>query len=263
MPPVGFGLVFHRLATDAAITSHLTHVHRQAAETGIPAAAAAVRVRQMPPFRPYAGIGNGVSFVRAEGEVIIGETARVALDLGILGGGAIIVTATNEGDAGVHPLNELLHDRHVERSGAEPMRGLLGRYFSVGAPVIFGRNDYRLGLFNGLLGRVTRTLPDECALEIVFDGEAEPRRLSEEQLVDLDLAYAVTCHKCQGSSAPRVVVPVYPSRVLDPSWIYTALTRGERQVVFVGDPKVFKEALALPFSAENRQVGFHWTEQAA
>ncbi|AMB44056.1 AAA family ATPase [Methylobacterium sp. AMS5] len=263
LPPVGFGLVFHRLVADDGITSHLTHVHRQAAETGIPVAAAQVRSRCMPIFERYAGVQDGVSFVAVEGAAFPGTVERVALELGILEGGSIIVTATNDGEAGVKSLNEMLHDRHAERTGNEPMRGVLGRFFSAGAPVIFGRNDYRLGLFNGMLGRVTRTFPDDRALEVIFEGESDCRRLTEEHLVDLDLAYAVTCHKCQGSSAPRVVVPIYQSRVLDPSWLYTALTRGERQVVFVGESKVFRDSLALPFAAERRQVGLRWAELVA
>ena len=263
LPPVGFGLVFHRLVTDDAVTSRLTHVHRQAAATGIPAAAAAVRGRRMPEFVKYAGVGDGVSFVEADKDALADEVRRVAVEVGILEGRAIIVTATNDGDAGVHALNEALHEHHFESTGAFPMRGLLGRFFSVGSPVIFGRNDYRLGLFNGLLGRVVRTFPDDMALSVHFEDEAEPRILATEHLVDLDLAYAVTCHKCQGSSAPRVVVPVYPSRVVDPSWLYTAVTRGERQVVIVGDPKHLSDALEKQLSADLRRVGLRWSGEAA
>lgn len=217
----------------------------------------------MPEFVKYAGVGEGVSFIEADGDALAGEVRRVAVELGIQEGGAIIVTATNDGDAGVNALNGSLHEHHIESTGAFPMRGLLGRFFSVGSPVIFGRNDYRLGLFNGLLGKVVRTFPDDMVVAVQFDGEAEPRHLAAEHLVDLDLAYAVTCHKCQGSSAPRVVVPVYPSRVVDPSWLYTAMTRGERQVVFVGDPQHFADALAKKFSADLRRVGLRWYEEAA
>lgn len=263
LPPVGFGLVFHRLVTDDAVTSRLSHVHRQAAATGIPAAAAAVRERRTPEFVEYAGVGDGVSFVEVDGDALDAEVRRVAVELGILEGGAIVVTATNDGAAGVHALNESLHERHVESMGAFPMRALLGRFFSVGSPVIFGRNDYRLGLFNGMLGRVVRTFPDDMAVSVHFEEEAEPRLLAAEHLVDLDLAYAVTCHKCQGSSAPRVVVPVYPSRVVDPSWLYTAMTRGERQVVFVGDPEHFADVLTKKFSADLRRVGLQWSGEAA
>jgi exodeoxyribonuclease V alpha subunit len=258
LPPVGFGLVFHCLVADDALTSRLTHVHRQAAATGIPVAGAAIRGRSLPSMRRFDGARDGVFFVETGKSPLDTFVLDVAIELGILEGGALVVTATNEGEAGVHSLNETFHDRHVESSGREPMRGPLGRYFTAGVPVIFGRNDYRLGLFNGQLGRVVRTFEGERSLDVLFDGESEPRRLSGEHLIDLDLAYAVTCHKCQGSSAPRVIVPVYKSWVLDPSWLYTAVTRAERQVVMIGTQKVLDDTLALPFAAERRNVGLRW-----
>ena len=76
--------------------------------------------------------------------------------------------------------------------------------------------------------------------------------------MDLTLAHAITCHKLQGSQAARVVVPIYESRVLDPSWVYTAITRAERQVILVGDLTVLRLALRRSRTAENRRVGFAW-----
>ena len=76
--------------------------------------------------------------------------------------------------------------------------------------------------------------------------------------MDLTLAHAITCHKLQGSQAARVVVPIYESRVLDPSWVYTAITRAERQVILVGDLAVLHLALRRPWISENRRVGFAW-----
>ncbi|MGH9437877.1 MAG: ATP-binding domain-containing protein [Terriglobia bacterium] len=42
------------------------------------------------------------------------------------------------------------------------------------------------------------------------------------------LAHAITCQQLQGSQAARVVVPLYESRMLDPTWVYTSITRAER-----------------------------------
>jgi exodeoxyribonuclease V alpha subunit len=124
--------------------------------------------------------------------------------------------------------------------------------------VIFGRNDYRAGLFNGQFGKVVAFNHDEFWMDVLFDGEAEPKRLFEDELVELDLAYAVTCHKCQGSSATRVVVPIYGSRLLDRSWLYTAITRAERQVVLIGDLFILREAVRKPPAHMNRITGFRW-----
>jgi exodeoxyribonuclease V alpha subunit len=99
---------------------------------------------------------------------------------------------------------------------------------------------------------------DKHAVEVLFDGDAEPKMLTDEHLVDLNLAYAVTCHKCQGSSAKRIVVPIYGSRLLDRSWLYTAITRAEQQVVLVGDREAFSTAVAKPPAAELRKTGLKW-----
>jgi exodeoxyribonuclease V alpha subunit len=258
LPPVGFGLVFHRLVEDARIAVRLNHVHRHAEETGIPSVAAAIRRRAAPELPRYEGPRDGVSFVAAGTDPLDAMVERIAIDVGILSGGAVIVTATNDGASGVRALNARLHARFVETNDSTAMKGVLGRSFAVGEPVIFGRNDYRLGLFNGLMGRVVAIHPYEASLVVEFEGEGSAHRLGFENLVDLDLAYAVTCHKCQGSSAPRVVVPLYRTRVLDPSWLYTAVTRAERQVVLVGDLSVLRGALGRPFAAETRVVGFRW-----
>ena len=258
LPPVGFGLIFHRLVGDPSITVQLRFVHRQAERTGIPVAAAAIRRREAPPFDDYRGRREGVTFVEAPGEALDERVEEIAVDLGIFDGEALIVTATNDGIAGIGALNARLHDQYVARSGETPMRGALGRSFATGERVIFGRNDYRLGLFNGLMGRITSVNPDEEEVEVSFEGEGDPHRLGPEQLLDLDLAYAVTCHKCQGSSARRIVVPVYESRILDPSWLYTAVTRAESQVVLVGDIEILRSALSRRFAAESRRVGFRW-----
>jgi exodeoxyribonuclease V alpha subunit len=258
LPPIGFGLVFHELVKDPSITRQLTQVHRQAAATGIPTAAAAVRSGGIPAFSEFLGPTSGISFVDADpadiAPALDGAIARLGEPWDVL-----VVTATIAGAAGVDGINERFHRRQVA-AGHDELRSFFGRRFSVGEPVIFGRNDYRAGLFNGLLGRVTAIDIAEHTVEVLFDGNAEPKTLGDEHLVDLDLAYAVTCHKAQGSSARRVVVPIYASRLLDRSWLYTAITRAEEQVVLVGDREIFRTSVAKPPAAELRTTGLQWPQ---
>lgn len=256
LPPIGVGLVFHKLVEDASITSRLTQIHRQAAATGIPAAASAIRTGGLPDFSPFRGAAPGISFVDAASENLATSLDDAVARLGDPAD-VLVVTATIGGPAGVEAINERQHTRHVA-SGCDELGGFFGRRFSVGEPVIFGRNDYRAGLFNGLLGRVAALDFDSRAVTVLFDGDTEPKKLGDEHLVDLDLAYAVTCHKCQGSSAKRVVVPIYGTRLLDRSWLYTAVTRAEEQVVLVGDRNVFVTAVAKPPAATFRKTGLQW-----
>ncbi|MBR0841745.1 AAA family ATPase [Bradyrhizobium liaoningense] len=253
LPPVKFGLAYHRFVADPAVAVTLRQVHRQAAETGIPAAAQAVREGRMPALPDYAGKADGISMLTVGGAGLAEAVDRICLDFGDDG---LVVTSTLGGMAGVRAINER---RHAAAAGASAVtKGFYGLAFAVGEPVIYGKNDYALGLFNGLLGRVVAVAADERAVNVHFDGDPEPKRLAGEQLLDLDHAYAVTAHKCQGSSAPRVIVPVFASRLLDRSWVYTAITRAERQVVLVGDPDVLADAVARPPSAELRRSGLRW-----
>ncbi|MCP3476293.1 AAA family ATPase [Bradyrhizobium sp. CCGUVB1N3] len=256
LPPIGFGKVFHELVEDAGVTLRLTQVHRQAAASGIPAAAAAVRCGGIPLFSEFAGPAAGISFVDADHAGIAAALDGVIDRLGDAGE-VLVVTATIAGAAGVDSVNGRFHGRFASAGRAE-FAGFFGRRFSVGEPTIFLRNDYRAGLFNGLFGRVVAIDPEERVVDVLFDGDLEPKRLDDEHLVDLDLAYAVTCHKCQGSSAKRVVIPVYDNRLLDRSWLYTAITRAEEQVVLVGDRRAFSAAVAKPPTADVRTTGLQW-----
>lgn len=67
--------------------------------------------------------------------------------------------------------------------------------------------------------------------------------MDEVLLDDLELAYAITVHKTQGSPWPRVGVPAVEGRSIDRTLVYTAMTRAQRQVVFVGDEAAAREAV--------------------
>jgi exodeoxyribonuclease V alpha subunit len=257
LPPVGFGLVFHRLVVDPAITARLNTIHRQSAGTGIPAAAASLRRSEMPEMRPFDGPRDGVHWVEASDPARIADAvASVAARLG-LDGETMIVTPVNEGPAGTRAMNRRLHDARCQALNLPEMEGELGEVFSPGDPVLHRRNSYRNGLYNGSLGRVASIDPEGRRLVALFDEEEH--EFDEMSLIDLGLGYALTCHRAQGSQAPRVVVALPPSRVLDPSWIYTAVTRAERQVVIVCAEATLREALQGDWAAERRMVGFRWS----
>jgi exodeoxyribonuclease V alpha subunit len=117
------------------------------------------------------------------------------------------------------------------------------------------RNDAELGLLNQSLGT-----DDE--LVIAWDGEGS-RTIDYSCLADLNLAYAITTHKAQGSQFPGVVIPVYRSRMLDRTLLYTAVTRAQLQVVLVGDHRAYEEAITNPPNPSRRQtsIGIHLANQ--
>ena len=92
------------------------------------------------------------------------------------------------------------------------------------------------GVFNGDMGIVREINVYAETLEVEFD---EGRRVeySFKQLEELELAYAITIHKSQGSEYPAVVIPVYPGprMLMTRNLIYTAVTRARACVCLVGD----------------------------
>jgi exodeoxyribonuclease V alpha subunit len=257
LPPVGFGLLFHRFVHDASITASLTTIHRQADGSGIPTAAAVIRRRDMPDLPAYAGAGDGISMVVAVGrEAIADATVQIHADMGGRAGDVLIITPINNGPCGVTGLNRRLHDGHVRATGLQELRGPLGDVIAAGEPLLHCRNNYKRGLFNGSRGAVRRIDRAERQVVATFDGEEHV--FASDDLVDLVLGYALTCHRAQGSEADYVIVALPPSRLLDPSWLYTAVTRARKLVVIVGQSETIRDALMRSYADERRAVGLVW-----
>lgn len=115
--------------------------------------------------------------------------------------------------------------------------------FSEGDRVIQTRNNYDKNIFNGDMGQVTKVLPDAGTLAVDFDGRVVD--LERMELIDLDLAYAVSVHKSQGSEFPVVVMPILKQHfmLLQRNLLYTGITRGRRKVFVVGDPAAWAMAV--------------------
>jgi exodeoxyribonuclease V alpha subunit len=258
LPPVGFGLIFHRLVHDDAVTATLTTVHRQSSASSIPAIAGALRLRQMPDLPSLVDLtAPGVTIAVASGREAIADRV-VALRTSFAADADImVVTPVNDGPCGVAGLNRRLHDEYLRTRDLQQLRGPLGDLFSPGEPVLHTVNNYQRGLFNGSLGTIQRINRAERSLTAVFDDEEHV--FAADDLVDLTLGYALTCHRAQGSEADHVVVALPESRLLDPSWIYTAVTRARRSVVVVGQVDTIRAALGRPFADEHRLVGLRWT----
>jgi exodeoxyribonuclease V alpha subunit len=133
---------------------------------------------------------------------------------------------------------------------------LEGWGFTEGDPIIYLANDYQKELWNGSLGKIESILRSNGARPLLCSLDGARREIQEEDFYRLDLAYASTVHKAQGSQFKKVIVPVNRSRLLDRTLIYTALTRGIEQVVFIGDRGAFDAAITAPPHSQERQVRF-------
>jgi len=138
--------------------------------------------------------------------------------------------------------------------------------FNMGDPVLCTRNMWDRGLQNGSLGTIVDIeeaphLPTgdgdteaDHALAWVLWDDGVRRSVVEAMLDDLELGYAITVHKAQGSQWPRVIVVLTGHRMLDRTLIYTAITRAQAQVLIVGDEVAAKAAVERPPQVQARQV---------
>jgi exodeoxyribonuclease V alpha subunit len=117
-------------------------------------------------------------------------------------------------------------------------------------------NDYQKELWNGSLGMIETILMSDGGRSLLCFLDGARREIAESEFHRIDLAYAITVHKAQGSQFKRVIVPVFRNRLLDRTLVYTALTRGVEQVVFVGDRHAFEAAVTAPPHSHERRVGF-------
>ncbi len=255
LPPIGPGLTLHELVRSPTIpTFELAEILRQAAETGIPGAGESVRRGVCPPAFRVGGSAPGVELVACADE----DLPESLLFLRDEAEGDVQIIAALKGDedrgSGTRRINALLHGRIAS---GDPSRNAR---FHVGEPVIFTRNDYDLGLMNGEMGTVLAAGADG-GVEVAFG--AKRASLGPRFHRVLDLAYAVTVHKAQGSEFDIVIVPVVDHPFFDRTLIYTALTRARRKAVFVGDPATLERAIRAAPIAQRRRSALGWHLQRA
>lgn len=248
LPPIGFGLVFHRLVQSIAVPQvELTEVHRQAAATGIPAVATAIRAHLVPDLGCYRGCRPGVSFIEVHSSHIQGVLQQLADDW--QGENWQVLSAVKAGPSGIEAINGQFHQNYEGEC-------LNGYRFRAGEPVIHLVNDYERGLMNGTLGRILE-VSHEGTPGLYIDFEGTEHFIPASEVTErLELAYAISVHKAQGSQFRRVAVVITRSRILDHALVYTALTRGIEQVVFLGDKAAFEQAVQSPALAHLREVAF-------
>lgn len=151
-----------------------------------------------------------------------------------------VLSPMHKGIAGVSDLNSRLQGL-LNPSGRELAHG--SRKFRARDKVMQVRNNYDKDVFNGDVGLILSIDHDARQLAVDFDGRIIAYEYSE--LDELELAYAISIHKSQGSEYRAVVVPVIMQHyiLLQRNLIYTAATRGKELVVFVGTKDAFSTAI--------------------
>ena len=275
LPPVGAGKVFHVLSDELSVpVTLLTKVWRQDVSTGIPMVSQNVRKGIWNELPVYDGKSLGVSVLAAHSENVLDMIEQVFDEFDGNDDQAdvkIICPTTKDSGWGTLGINRKLSQKYVgdqqevfvgQGSQLPKPTGL-----KVGDIVMATMNNWEKDIMNGSLGKIIRLAIDleieeakqACLpmpiILVTFDNGGVEVLLDEQDIESLQWGYAITCHKAQGSQFSRVIIPIINGRVIDRTWIYTALTRGVKQVVFVGNVELISQAVEKQPSVNERTVG--------
>ena len=253
LPPVGAGNVLRdMLASECIPAIRLKEIFRQEEGSGIVTNSHRINNGEY----PEAQSGNDFFIIAKMNEISVADTIRELVGGRIEAGFDFvrsaddiqILTPTKRGMLGAPALNEMLQE--VINPPAEDKAEL--RYgnvtFREGDKVMQLRNNYVAewrsedyisegeGVFNGDMGVIEEIDPEDKVMTVKMDDRVI--QYAGDMMEEIDLAYAVTVHKSQGSEFPAVIIPVlrFPPMLMTRNLLYTAVTRGKKLVVIVGDP---------------------------
>ncbi len=154
-----------------------------------------------------------------------------------------ILTPMTRGTLGTANLNRVIQERANPPAPGKAQLQVGERIFRDGDRVIHRRNNYELNVFNGDIGRIEAIDNVGLSCMVVFPPDNRRVLYQKDDILELDLAYAITIHKSQGSEFPAVILPILTQhfKMLFRNLVYTGLTRARRLAVLVGT----RRALAM------------------
>ena len=185
-----------------------------------------------------------------------------------------VLTPMRNGILGVNSLNEQLQKFINPPSPDKSEKEIAGTVFREGDKVMQVKNNYQLsweqrstsgrifdtgsGIFNGDMGIVTKINNTTNYIEVVFDDDRYVT-YDTKQAEELELAYAITIHKSQGSEYPAVIMPLVSGvqMLMTRNLLYTGVTRAKKCVCIVGRKEMF-EAMIANEDQHKRYSGLKW-----
>lgn len=266
LPPVGPGNFLRDIIGSHRVpTIGLTEIFRQAQQSDIVMNAHAVNAGQMPV--PSHADGDFFWLKRTDPASVIETVAqlcatRLPNHYGFVPSQIQVLSPAKRQGSGTIALNRRLQEA-LNPPSDEKLEKRFGDWvFREGDRVMQVRNNYDIvwersedgeqgtGVFNGDVGEIVRLFPQQECMVVRFDDRIAT--YTYDMLGELELAYAVTVHKSQGSEFDAVVLALsdgLPRRLLTRNILYTAITRAKQLLVIVGS------ADTVAYMVNNNQKG--------
>jgi exodeoxyribonuclease V alpha subunit len=139
-------------------------------------------------------------------------------------------------------VNPLVHNKEIN---------IGAKRFRLNDKVIHTQNNYNLDVFNGEIGIITEIDSESLTCSVQYPTKLI--KYDKKDIVDLELAYAITIHKAQGCEFECVILPLLKDygRMLQRQLVYTALTRAKKMAIFIGSKHALN--IAIHTSHENKR----------
>ena len=250
LPSVGPGLVLGDIIRSGMIpVVHLKEIFRQAGDSRIISGAHSINRGEIPDIIEAPKDSDFIFIDREDPEECAATLVSMVRDrlpkhLGVDPiEGIQILSPMHRGSLGIKELNLRLQAALNAKSEYRDEYQAYGNLFRVGDKVIQTSNNYDKEVFNGDIGRIRSMDREEKQVLVRFGTREVIYEFNE--LDELELAYAITIHKSQGSEFPVVVIPLAMQQylLLQRNLLYTGVTRGKRMVVLVGQKKALGMAV--------------------
>jgi exodeoxyribonuclease V alpha subunit len=250
LPSVGPGNVLRELVQCKDIPDvRLTQIFRQAATSDIVVASHKINQGKS----PLAEVKNNASefqFAQMSDEsVIVDFIVEAAAKLKGRDANFQVLSPKYDGDVGVNNLNDRLRER-LNPEGAQKEWKAGKFHVREGDRLMVVKNDYKLNIYNGDMGKLLTINRDDLLVKIHGIGagsiDTHVNIPKTNAMNVLKLAYAITVHKSQGSEFDTVILPITRSqgRMLQRNLFYTAVTRARKKVWLLGDAMSVLKAIA-------------------
>ena len=255
LPSVGAGNVLRdMIASESIHTTRLRDIFRQAEDSRIVTNSHLINNGEYP---EHGGKDSDFFILQRNNEIEILDTIKEMIGGRLERGFDFIhsaddiqvLTPTRRGLLGAPSLNTVLQEV-INPAGEDlPELRIGGKIFRPGDKVMQLRNNYGAewrrdddwmtgqGIFNGDMGTVESV--DIPGKAMIVRSDDRLITYSGDMFEEIDLAYAVTVHKSQGSEFPAVIIPAwrFPPMLMARNLLYTAVTRGKKLVLIIGDPR--------------------------
>lgn len=258
LPSVGAGSVLKDFVQSGAMpVFHLTEIFRQAEGSRIIQAAHAVNHGEFPSFESgessdyfYIEVKDGTDALKKLHK-ILAERLQKAFRFDPKTE-VQVLSPMRKGSMGIEELNDYMRQWLNPKPAIEITR--LGRTIGVGDKIIQTINNYDKEVFNGDMGVIESIDKENNTLHIRFEDRLVDYDFSE--CDEIQLAYAISIHKSQGSEYPVVIIPILSGHysMLARNLLYTAMTRGKELVIVLGQAKAFQRAV------QNKEAAIRQTQ---